>query len=343
MGKQTKQNAVMKKRNAILPLIIILLLVVSWLLPTEAHSQKEETARMEANINVGSDGRDGFSSVKAPEVPRSIMFAGKKISLTAKDRHERMDREMISLCYSHTNSILQIKRANRLFPIIEPILKECGVPDDMKYLMIVESTGDIEARSPAGACGLWQFMESTGKEYGLEINKEVDERFNIEKATRAACKYLKDSYNIYGDWITVAASYNTGRGNVNKRKRAQEEDLAIDLVLLPETSRYIFRILAVKTMFENPTKYGFRLRNSDLYPQIPSKTITVDSAVTSWPQLAKKHGLTYLQLREANPWIRETFLTNKSKKRYKVAIPDAKALHYEPQKTKAHNPRWVTE
>ena len=159
----------------------------------------------------------------SPEVPREIIFAGEKIQLTLQNRHERMDREIMSFTYSHINTMLQIKRANRLFPIVEPILKECGVPDDFKYLMIIESNGDIEARSPAGAGGLWQFLEKTGREYGLEVNKEIDERYNIEKATRAACGYLKESYAIYGDWITVAASYNTGRTNVNKRIEGQKE------------------------------------------------------------------------------------------------------------------------
>ena len=331
----------MKKRNTILPAIIILLLLAAWLLPTEALCQKEDPANNE-ETTITTDGKR-FSQVTAPTVPEKMRFAGKDIDLTTQDRRERMDKEMLSLCYSHINSTLQFKRANRLFPIIEPILKECGVPDDLKYLMIVESTGDIEARSPAGACGLWQFMEGTGKEYGLEISKEVDERFSIEKATRAACKYLKDSYSAYGDWLTVAASYNTGRGNVNKRIKAQKQNEAINLLLLNETSRYIFRILAVKNMFENPKRYGFNMRSSDLYPQIPTKTVTVDTDVASWPDFAKKHGLSYLQLHEANPWIRDVTLTNKTNKKYKVLIPDAKALKYNPAKTKAHNPNWVTE
>lgn len=280
----------------------------------------------------------------SPEVPREIIFAGEKIQLTLQNRHERMDREIMSFTYSHINTMLQIKRANRLFPIVEPILKECGVPDDFKYLMIIESNGDIEARSPAGAGGLWQFLEKTGREYGLEVNKEIDERYNIEKATRAACGYLKESYAIYGDWITVAASYNTGRTNVNKRIEGQKEKKAINLHLLPETSRYIFRLLAAKTIFTNPQKYGFRLRNSDLYPLIVHKSIVrIDSAVANWGVFAKENGTTYLQLREANPWIRSTSLTNKNRKVYDVKIPDTEAQEYNPQHTKPHCNSWVTE
>ena len=251
---------------------------------------------------------------------------------------------MLSFCYSHINTMLQIKRANRLFPVVEPILKECGIPDDFKYLMIIECNGDVEARSSAGAAGPWQFLERTGREYGLEVNGEIDERYHLEKATRAACKYLQASYEEYGDWLTVAASYNTGRANVTKRRERQKEEKAIDLLLPNETSRYIFRLMAVKTIFECPAKYGFMLRSSDLYPAIPIKCEeTVNGAVIDWADFAKKHGLTFLQLREANHWIRRTKLNNKSGKTYKVQIPDAKALHYNPTETKAHNPVWVVE
>jgi soluble lytic murein transglycosylase-like protein len=212
------------------------------------------------------------------------------MDLGTQDRRERMDREMLSFCYSHINTMLQIKRANRLFPIVEPILKAQGIPEDFKYLMIIECNGDIEARSNAGAAGPWQFLEKTGRQYGLEVNGEVDERYNIEKATVAACKYLKESYEEFGDWLTVAASYNTGRSNVSKRITAQKEKKAIDLVLLPETSRYIFRLLAVKTVFSNPKAYGFILKESDLYPAVPiARTITISGPVSSWAAIAKKH------------------------------------------------------
>ena len=280
----------------------------------------------------------------SPRIPVQVTFAGEKIELTSQDRRERMDREMLSFCYSHINTMLQIKRANRLFPIVEPILVKHGIPSDFKYLMIIECNGDVEARSGAGAAGPWQFLEKTGRQYGLEVNGEVDERYNIEKATVAACKYLKESYEEYGDWLTVAASYNTGRANVTKRINAQKEEKAINLVLLPETSRYIFRLLAVKTIFSNPQAYGFILKESDLDPTIPiAKTITVSNAVTSWADIAKEPGLTYLQLHEANPWIRNSSMANKSNKTYKVKIPDVKALEYDPTKTRAHDRRRIAE
>lgn len=301
-----------------------------------------------ARVSVNSDGKEkkeaNITRNTAPGIPQSVIFAGEKTDLTLQDRRERMDREILSFCYSHINTILQIKRANRLFPIVEPILAKHGIPEDFKYLMIIECNGDIEARSTAGAAGPWQFLEKTGRQYGLEINGEIDERYNIEKATVAACRYLKESYDEYGDWLTVAASYNTGRTNVTKRIEAQKEKKAIDLVLLPETSRYIFRLLAVKTVFSNPQAYGFELKAQDLYPTIPiAKTININKPVNSWASVAKKHGLTYLQLHEANPWIRSASMTNKQGKLYKVKIPSVESLRYDPKKTKAHDRRWVTE
>ena len=194
----------------------------------------------------------------SPKLPAAISFADEEVSLTQQDRRERLDREILAFTYSHINTLLQIKRANRLFPIVEPILKEEKVPDDFKYLRIIESNGDIYARSNVGAAGLWQFMDKTAQSYGLEVNTHIDERYNIEKATRAACRYLKESYEEYGDWLTVAASYNAGRNSISKRIEKQKEPKAIDLHLVPETSRYLFRLLAAKEIFCDPVKYGFK-------------------------------------------------------------------------------------
>ena len=280
--------------------------------------------------------------VVSPAIPTSIDFAGENITLTSHDRRERIDREILAFTYSHTNTLLQIKRANRLFPIVEPILKECGVPDDFKYLMIIESNGDIHAQSPAGAAGLWQFMEKTGKEFGLEVNSYVDERYHIEKATRAACGYLKKSYDKFGNWMSVAASYNAGMANISRRAERQKEDNAINMSLPAETSRYIFRLLAAKTIFSNPSSYGFILKKQDLYPMLPVKeTLTIKNSIASWADIAKKHSLTYIQLREANPWIRGSNLPNEHKKSYTVIIPDCEGLHYNPKETKAHSYKWV--
>ena len=280
--------------------------------------------------------------IVSPSIPTTIQFAGEEITLTQHDRRERIDREILAFTYSHTNTVLQIKRANRLFPIVEPILQECGVPDDFKYLMIIESNGDIHARSAVGAAGLWQFMEKTGKEYGLEVNKYIDERYHIEKATRAACCYLKKSYEKFGNWITVAASYNAGISNISQRKETQKEDNALNMALPAETSRYIFRLLAAKTIFNNPASHGFLLKRQDLYPTLPVKErIRIDTAVTHWADIAKQHSLTFIQLREANPWIRSSKMPNEQKKSYTVIIPDAQQLHSAAPKTKVHNEHWV--
>ena len=333
---RAEKHITMKFKEAITTTLMLAMLTATTLLLSSNNHQdiiQDDDKKIPGN---------GYTC--SPEVPASITFAGEKIDLTAQDRRERLDREILAFTYSHTNTLLIIKRANRLFPIVEPILKEYGVPDDFKYLMIIESNGDFEARSPAGAAGLWQFMEGTGREFDLEVNKEIDERYHIIKATRAACRYLKLGYKRFGDWITVAASYNAGFGNISKRKSSQQQDKAIDMVLPAETSRYIFRLMAVKQVMSEPQKYGFSLRSSDLYPVIPvTKEIAIDSTEVDWVDFAKENDLTYLQLREANHWIRSTTLKNKNGKSYKVAIPDINAIHYDPKKTKAHNPNWVVE
>lgn len=281
-------------------------------------------------------------SVTSPEIPASMMFAGESIDLTRSDLRERMDREILTFTYSHINTQLMLKRANRIFPIVEPILKEQGLHDDFKYLMIIESNGDIYARSSVGACGLWQFMPATAKQYGLEVNNSVDERYNIEKATRAACRYIKSSYNRFGDWLTVAASYNAGENSISKRIAAQKESKATDLALVPETSRYLFRILTAKLIFSSPSRYGFLLKSSDLYPPVVySDTVETNAAPVNFTAIAKKHGINYMQLRDANPWIRATSHRNANRKTYRLLIPSKASLYYNPKETKAHNRAWV--
>lgn len=280
----------------------------------------------------------------SPEVPYEVRFADETISLNRADLRERMDREMTAFTYSHQLTLLMIKRANRYFPIVEPILKECGVPDDLKYLMVIESNLSPTAKSPAGAAGLWQFMQATGREYGLEVNVNIDERYNIEKATRAACDYLKESYALYGNWMTVAASYNAGQNGISRRLEQQGVTSAMDLWLVEETSRYMFRILAAKTVLENPKAYGFVLKRSQLYPYIaPKEVITTTLQIDDLAAFARQHGVTIAQLREENPWLREYTMNNKSGRTYHIRIPDVEALHYDPKKTKPHNPNWVID
>ena len=279
-----------------------------------------------------------------PEIPSEVHFADETIRLGRADLRERMDREITAFTYSHQLTLLMIKRANRYFPIVEPILKECGVPDDLKYLMVIESNLSPLAKSSVGAAGMWQFMQETGRKYGLEVNANIDERYNIEKATRAACAYLKESYDMYGDWMTVAASYNAGQNGITRRLEQQGVDNAMDLWLVEETSRYMFRILAAKLVLENPKSYGFMLKRSQLYPYIAPKTIvTTTRQIDDLTAFAKQHGVTVAQLKEENPWLREYTMNNKSARTYRIRIPDVEALHYDPNKIKVHNPNWTVD
>lgn len=257
-----------------------------------------------------------------PRVPLSVEFAGQTVDISTEDRYERMDRELIAFSYMHSTSLLMLRRSGRYFPIIEPILKANGIPDDLKYLMVIESNLDPKALSSAGAAGLWQFTKTTAKEYGLEIREGVDERYNIEKETVAACKYLKKAYAKYGDWMTVAASYNAGQGGISKRLEEQRQSSALDLWLVEETARYMYRLLACKMLFEAPSAFGFEVSESDKYPYIePIRTVEVSSTIENLVDFADKYGVSYAQLKAANLWLRGTKLDNKDGKTYKITIP----------------------
>ena len=278
-----------------------------------------------------------------PEVPQSVVFCNKQIDLTRFDRYERMDRELLAFTYMHSTSIQMIKKANRYFPVVEPILKEEGVPDDFKYLMVIESNLNPNARSVAGAAGLWQFMKITGREYGLEVNDNIDERYHIEKATRAACKYLKDAYAKYNDWVAVAASYNAGQARISTQLEKQFTDDALDLHLVEETARYVYRIIAAKIMFNNPAQFGFVLRASDLYVPIPYREITMTTGIDDLARWAKSQGTTYALLKNLNPWLRQNFLQNRSHRTYVLKVPLEEGLTHHPEKVVPHNKNWVTK
>ena len=283
-----------------------------------------------------------FFSAAQPRVPDYIVFAGDTVRFDRADLRERMDREIIAFCYSHTNSTLMVKRANRYFPQVEPLLKASGVPDDLKYLMVIESNVDPKAVSSAGAAGLWQFMKETGRGFGLVVNTEVDERYHIEKATLAACKYLKQAYAKYGDWMTTAASYNAGQGNISKRLTDQHQTSAMDLWLVEETSRYMFRILAAKMYFENPPAFGFTFTRESLYPYIPAREqVEVSGPIDDLTVFAEKYGVSYFDLKNANLWLRDSKLVNKERKTYFIDIPDVESERYDPSRTRVHNIAWV--
>ncbi len=276
-------------------------------------------------------------------VPANATFAGQTIDLTRYDLRERMDRELMSFTYMHSTTMLTVKRANRYFPIIEPILKEKGLPDDFKYLAVIESNLNPLAKSPAGAAGIWQFMQTTGRQFGLEVNANIDERYHIEKETRAACDYLKEAYGKYGNWLTVAASYNAGQARITKQLEKQLVSHATDLWLVEETSRYMFRLLAAKAVFSNPQQFGFLLKSEQLYPIIPYAEHTVTTGIDDLAQFAKGQGVTYAQLKDANPWLRDTFLQNKSGRTYVLKIPLKEGMYYNPRNTKAYNKKWVID
>ena len=275
-------------------------------------------------------------------VPNEVVFADQVITLDRADLRERMDRELIAFTYTHSTSTLMIKRANKFFPQIEPILKRMGVPNDLKYLMVIESNLDPQAQSSAGAAGLWQFTQATGRAYGLEVNANIDERFNTVKATEAACRFLKEAYEKYGDWMTVAASYNGGQQGMDRRIEAQHQTDALNMWLVDETSRYMFRLLVVKMMFEDPSKFGFRFKREDLYPYIPIKEqIKITDPVDDLVAFAEKHNISYADLKRANLWLRESKLNNKSHRTYYIDIPDVNAQYYDPSQTKVHSQAWV--
>lgn len=281
--------------------------------------------------------------VTSPTVPKQATFDGQTIDLRRYDRRERMDRELMAFTYMHSSTMLMLKRANRYFPVIEPLLKANGIPDDFKYLMAIESSLNPIARSPAGAAGLWQIMPATGRELGLEVNENIDERYHIEKATKAACKYFKQAYAKYNDWMAVSAAYNAGQGRISSQLDRQLADHAMDLWLVEETSRYMFRLLAVKEVFKNPQRFGFLLKQEHLYPQIPCTEMTVTTGIDSLSDYAQKQGITYAQLRDANPWLREPSLKNKSGKAYVLQIPTQKGMNYDPSKTIAYQKAWVID
>ncbi len=283
-----------------------------------------------------------FSAAAQPEVPEYMVFAGDTVRFDRGDLRERMDREILTFCYMHSTSVLMIKRANRYFPQIEPLLRLQGVPDDLKYLMVIESNLDPKAQSAAGAAGLWQFMKETAKEYGLVVDSEVDERYNVEKETLAACRYLKRAYEKFGDWMTVAASYNAGQAGISKRLSDQHQNSALDLWMVEETSRYMFRILAAKLYFANPSAFGFNFTAEDLYPYIPPREeVTVSGPVASLVDFAEKHGVSYYDLKRENLWLRDSKLVNSAHRTYNIAIPDLEAERYDPSKTKVHSRAWV--
>ncbi len=259
----------------------------------------------------------GFATI--PNLPESMTFAGEKILLQDEDIIERLDREVLTNAYYQSATTQMLKRANRWFPMIERILKEENIPDDFKYLAVIES-GLIQATSPVGAQGFWQFMPFTAKQYDLEINDEIDERLHVEKSTRAACAYLRDAQDTLKDWLLASASYNRGIGGVRQDMRWQGTDHYFDTDQNSETARYVFRILAVKLIFENPKAYGFNTDKIKLYEPFKTKRVVVKQSIPNLARWALEKGINFKILTKLNPWLKGNKLTIKNKT-YQLLLP----------------------
>lgn len=253
-------------------------------------------------------------------LPSALDFCGEPVPLQDWEVRERLDREILVNTYWQSNMLLNLKRASKWFPVIEPILKSNGIPEDFKYLAVIES-GLTNAVSPSGATGFWQFIEPTGKLYGLEINEWVDERYHLEKSTEAACHYLRDAYDQVGSWSMAAAAYNMGTAGLVKQVVRQNNTSYWDLLLNEETGRYLARIVAMKEIMNRPDQYGFVVRPADLYHQLSFEEVPVDSSVADLAEFASRYELTYKTLKLYNPWLRQSSLENKSRKVYKIRVP----------------------
>lgn len=263
---------------------------------------------------------DPLPTLKGFKLPEQLRFAGEAVPLNKPDVLERLEREIYVNAYWHSNTVLMMKRAGKFFPVIEAILSKNGIPDDFKYVALIES-GLMNAVSPAGAKGFWQLMEGTAKERGLEVNGEVDERYHLQKSTQAACDYIKKSYARFGNWTSVAGSYNMGVTGLSRRKNEQRTTDFYNLLLNEETSRYIFRILAVKEIFENPKTYGFELQADDLYAMPLMKELVVSHTIPNLADWALKHNSNYKELKIYNPWLRSNKLTISPGNSYIILLP----------------------
>jgi len=277
---------------------------------------------------------DTLYSIQSIKLPDKVIFAGERLPLENFDTRESLERELLTSAYRHSSTILIIKRANRYLPMIEKILKENNIPDDFKYLVAAESEYS-NMISPAGATGFWQIMPETGKEEGMEINTEVDERYHVERSTQFACDFFLKSYGKYGNWTMTAASYNGGRGRIDEQIEIQNQNNYYDLLLAEETARYIFRAVAYKLVITDPKAYGFDIDEEDLYKELNCYEVKVDTTITDFSVFADHFSTNYKMLKFLNPWLRKPFLTPKVNKVYGIKIPEEGMRNIE--KTEAGN------
>lgn len=273
----------------------------------------------EATVEVKEDGRLQYKWY-APELPRAMNFAGEKVPLERPEVREQLDRELLYNYYNQYSTIYILKLAERYLPLVEPMLKANGIPDDFKYLCIAESALQNQT-SRVGAVGFWQFMPATATQFGMELSDEVDERYNVAKATDAACKYFKQAYDKFGSWTAAAASYNMGQGGYNGQSTFQQRSNYYDLLLPEETMRYVFRILAFKLLIGEARKFGYVVTKADAYTPYKTRTETITSTIPNLAQYALDNGTTYRTLKQLNPWLRDRKLTVKSGKSYEILLP----------------------
>lgn len=290
-------------KKIIFPILILCGLAI-WLLNFSGKEKKDQQYEDHFTNNY---------KIFALNTPEELFFAEEKLPLNLVDIRDRFDRELMVNTYWQSQTLLLHKRANRWFPVIEPILKKNNIPDDLKFLCVAESSLE-NAVSPAKAVGFWQFLKETGRSYGLEINEEIDERYNVERSTEAACKYLGQAYKKYGSWSLAAASYNMGMNGLDKQLKIQKVNSYYDLLLGEETKRYLFRIVALKEILNNSTKYGFHFRPKDLYSPYETISINIDGPVEDLAIFAKDNAINYKILKILNPWLRKPYLKNKEKK-----------------------------
>lgn len=269
--------------------------------------------------------------------PKKMDFAKEPVPLTIIDVKEKLDRELLVNTYWQSQTLLFFKRSNRYFPLIEQILKANNIPEDFKYLALIES-GLEHVVSPAGATGFWQIMKTTGKQYGLEITDEIDERYHVEKSTRAACKYLREAYEKFGSWTLAAASYNMGISGLSRQLTKQDVNNYYDLLLNAETGRYVYRILAIKQILEHPKDYGFTFLDDHLYPAIPTQDTLIASPITDLAKFAKEKSINYKILKTLNPWLRTNELSASVTKNYTIQLPSNNFKSLVPLDTAGYEP-----
>ena len=286
----------------------------------QTTSLSDQSANDEANSESDKNVANGYK-ISAIDIPEDLNFAGEMVPQDDPEIMERVDREFLVNTYWQSNALLLMKRAHKFFPVIEPILAKNGIPDDFKYLAVAES-GLQNVVSPAGATGFWQIMKATGKEYGLEVNSNVDERYHLAKSTEVACRYIKRWKEKYGSWTLTAAAYNAGPGSINKYMGIQQVDDYYNLLLGEETGRYVFRIMAIKEILSNPAKYGFEIEKEDLYSAVPTFQVEVKEPILSFADFAEQYEINYKILKRHNPWLRQPHLNNASRKKYIIEIPN---------------------